>query len=185
MTAFNQPPTPELRATGDCYTAAFQALTELAPEDAFLQLGIPNDAQPRLVHGRPRLRSDYLDSYPRYGHAWIEVCDVVIDRSNGGSVVMPRRLYYALGDIEESSCHRYTIIEATKALMDYKHLGPWDGPHGHLPIQGDAECDVDALPPAALCALARSSWGKLCAYTVYADLQCSATAGERCAGMPA
>lgn len=131
MTAFNQPPLAENglpQGDGDCYRVAVDVLIALTPEDAFLRRSVDNGAV--LVHGYPRLRSDFVDGYPRYGHAWVEVGDVVIDRSNGCDTAIPRDLYYALGCIEESSCHRYTLREAVAKLEQYRHYGPWDGPHG-------------------------------------------------------
>jgi hypothetical protein len=73
----------------------------------------------------------------RHDHAWIEV-DMAfegvavesasalfcIDRSNGNDVMMPRVLYYALGEIED--VRRYTWEQAKRALLKHRHYGPWE-----------------------------------------------------------
>jgi hypothetical protein len=41
---------------------------------------------------------------------------------------MPKRAYYALGDIEEEDVRRYSIDEMSRFLEAYEHYGPWEGP---------------------------------------------------------
>jgi len=66
----------------------------------------------------------------RFGHAWVEDGDTVIDKSNGRDVRMPKSIYYALGhvydDRGDSNMHVYTPQEFRKMVMRYSHWGPWD-----------------------------------------------------------
>jgi hypothetical protein len=61
----------------------------------------------------------------RFGHAWIEVGDVVIDQSNGNDAVMPKSVYYEAGQIMD--VHRYTCSEAIRMMAKHEHFGPWEG----------------------------------------------------------
>lgn len=65
----------------------------------------------------------------RYVHAWIEVERVitwVIEKSNGNDICIPDVLYYAVGQIEQDTCRRYTKEEARILALDTGHWGPWD-----------------------------------------------------------
>ena len=62
----------------------------------------------------------------KFGHAWIEDGDTVIDMSQGRDIRMPKALYYALGNINPSNTFRYTPEEMNKKLLEFKHWGPWD-----------------------------------------------------------
>lgn len=62
----------------------------------------------------------------RFGHAWVEVDDTVFDFSNGGSHVLPRDRYYALGEIDEKEVRRYTKDETLAWMLKTHHYGPWD-----------------------------------------------------------
>lgn len=66
----------------------------------------------------------------RFGHAWVEDVDsgLVYDRSNGNEIVMPWRLYYALGrvDPQPGKLYRYTPEEARAWLNRAGHYGPWE-----------------------------------------------------------
>ena len=74
----------------------------------------------------------------KYGHAWIEDGDMVIDRSNGRDLRMPKMIYYAIAKIGQpyfdddgyhpgkENVHRYTHEETMAQIMKYEHWGPWD-----------------------------------------------------------
>lgn len=61
-----------------------------------------------------------------YGHAWVEDGDTVHDYSRGRDIQMPKMLYYAFGNIDESKQFRYTPEEMRKKILDTGHWGPWD-----------------------------------------------------------
>lgn len=46
----------------------------------------------------------------------------VIDKTNG--YIGPRELYYALGQIDDTECDRYTKEELRKNLLKFGHYGP-------------------------------------------------------------
>ena len=61
----------------------------------------------------------------RYGHAWIEIGDVVLDPSNGRFVCARTSAYYAVGEISEPvAC--YAFEEAARQMLETRHYGPWD-----------------------------------------------------------
>lgn len=111
--------TPE--ATGDCYEAAGKYI-----KDNGLIGGRSNLI---LVHGEVQQQ---VKPWLRYGHAWVEDGDLVIDVSNGRHIEMPKMLYYALGQVHsplppfEPNIVTYTVEEFRKKVMEHKHWGPWD-----------------------------------------------------------
>jgi len=62
----------------------------------------------------------------KYGHAWIEDGDTVIDTAGGKDIRMSKILYYALGNIDESKVFKYKPEEFRKKVLEYEHWGPWD-----------------------------------------------------------
>ena len=105
-------------ATGDCYEAAFNYLMENRGGGAVLVHA--------EVTGQGRIEG------VRYGHAWVEVGDKVIDRSNGRIIVMPPAIYYSLAHLQgefleyDRNMHRYTFDEAVQAIQKHGTYGPWD-----------------------------------------------------------
>ncbi len=110
---------------GDCYEAAANAL--LMPDYAG-GLGLPEDTM--LVHGRPTLARP---PFEEYGHAWLELGDVVFDLTNGRLVTGRRERYYEEGNIDSECCLKYTRQEARRRVLDYMHYGPWEGPEACPP----------------------------------------------------
>jgi len=115
---------------GDCYEAAAKYMMDECNFGA-------DDCDIVLVHGEVGGQGP-LEGV-RYGHAWVEDGDTVIDKSNGKDLRMPKVVYYALGQINRETfggggydpvggqnVHRYTWPEVRKKLLDYKHWGPWD-----------------------------------------------------------
>lgn len=99
---------------GDCYEAAGRYFMDEAL-DADKEYFV-------LVHGEVRGQGSLAGV--RFGHAWVENGDMVIDKSNGRDVRMPKAAYYALGDIRRTA--RYTAKEFRQRVLRYKHWGPWD-----------------------------------------------------------
>lgn len=65
----------------------------------------------------------------RFAHAWVEVDygdeAMVIDRSNGRAITMPRDLYYAIGEIDSTAVERYEKAEVLRHIQDTHQWGPW------------------------------------------------------------
>jgi len=59
----------------------------------------------------------------KYDHAWIEDGDMVIDKSCGRDLHIPKPVYYAIGRIENTK--RYNCQEFRQMINKYKHWGPW------------------------------------------------------------
>jgi hypothetical protein len=97
---------------GNCYEAAAKLLT--------VHCGCPGV---ELVHGTVTGQGPIAGV--RYGHAWVEVGDVVLDPSNGQFVVAGKLDYYAVGEITEPVA-RYAFREAALCMLETGHYGPWD-----------------------------------------------------------
>ena len=111
-------------ATGDCYEAAANYVINHSGLIRFLA---PPGATPNpsliLVHGEVTGQGRIEGT--KYGHAWVEDGDRVIDVSNGRDLRMSKQAYYALGGIGDN-LHVYSPEEARRKLVDYGHYGPWD-----------------------------------------------------------
>jgi hypothetical protein len=77
-----------------------------------------------LVHGE--VTGQGAIAGVKYGHAWVEEGDMVIDKSNGRDLKIPKIMYYALGHIHSDRVFKYTFDEFKKKVSKYKHWGPWD-----------------------------------------------------------
>jgi hypothetical protein len=100
---------------GDCYVVNGQEFMDMA------LLG--NDSSLRLVHGEVTGQGP-LEGV-KYGHAWIEDGNMVLDFSNGRSIIMPKSKYYEIGQIGDN-VHVYTPKQFQKRVLQYGHWGPWD-----------------------------------------------------------
>lgn len=98
-------------AAGDCYQAAGRLMTSL-PDGHTLVHG--------MVNGQGALEGK------RFGHAWIETNDTVLDHSNGRKLEVPKDLYYAIGGIREEDNKYYNRDESLKWILKAKHWGPWE-----------------------------------------------------------
>ena len=99
-----------MRGEGDCYEAAANLLH--AHRDC---PGIV------LVHGTVTGQGPIAGI--RYGHAWVEIGDVVLDPSNGRFVVARKSDYYAVGQIAATACNGFDA--AVRMMLETRHYGPW------------------------------------------------------------
>jgi len=107
---------------GDCYEAAgnFCIGSMYSPELEFV-------GEPYLVHAE--VKGQGKAEGLRFGHAWVEDDENVYDYSNGREIVMPKVVYYAIGDIQTNDpkkYQRYTFPEARAKMLKTKHYGSWD-----------------------------------------------------------
>ena len=100
-----------MRGEGDCYEAAAKLL--------YAHRSCPGIV---LVHGTVTGQGPIAGI--RYGHAWIEVGDVVLDPSNGRFVCARKSAYYAAGEIREP-LSRYDFEAAARHMLETRHYGPW------------------------------------------------------------
>ena len=113
---------------GNCYEAAGKYMMD--------QCLTNNRCGLILVHGEVGGQGPLAGV--RYGHAWVEDGDNVIDKSNGRDIKMPKFFYYAVGQIQhevfddkgyhpaKENVHRYTWEEARDKITTHGHWGPWD-----------------------------------------------------------
>jgi hypothetical protein len=101
-----------MKGEGDCYEAAAKLL--------YAHRSCPGIV---LVHGTVTGQGPIAGM--RYGHAWIEIGDVVLDPSNRRFVCARKADYYALGDINEPVT-RYVFEEAARQMLETRHYGPWE-----------------------------------------------------------
>jgi GNAT superfamily N-acetyltransferase len=110
----------EMTANGDCYEAAGNYMMRFIFGDAKDDSRIH---RLRLVHGEVTGQGP-LEGI-KYGHAWVEDGNMVIDQSNGKDLRMPKAAYYALGRIG-SNVHKYTMAEFKRKAVETGIWGPWD-----------------------------------------------------------
>lgn len=99
---------------GDCYQANGRKITDILIKG--------KGPMWKLVHGIVINQADHLPM----GHCWIENNEMVLDFSNGREIEMPKMLYYALGNIVESDCIKYTAEEVRHWILETGHWGPWE-----------------------------------------------------------
>ena len=120
---------------GDCYEAAGKYMVENC------QAG---DCNLVLVHGEVQGQGPLAGV--RYGHAWVEDGNMVIDKSNGRNLKMAKVLYYSIGAIASpdmskwakpdsindlnmfsgGNLHKYTWTSTREKILDSGTWGPWD-----------------------------------------------------------
>jgi len=114
---------------GDCYVKNGKVFAGMDWENK--ESDIPHDAIKNneivIVHGAPTLRGGpYAGN--KFGHCWLESKDTAYDYSNGNSVALDKRVYYALGNIDPDENVTYTLKEYRKKLVEKGTWGPWEGP---------------------------------------------------------
>ena len=125
-----KPPTrraskPKKTATGDCYEAAANYILSIGNS---MYGGTPDAASNlRVVHAEVAGQGPLEGT--TFGHGFVVdvAADMVIDKSNGRDLQLPRMLYYAIGGIEEiGNYHEYTYDETVAKMFQTGHYGPWD-----------------------------------------------------------
>jgi len=107
---------------GDCYYIAGQFVMEMFAPEKINFIG-----EPHLVHAE--VQGQGAISHLRYGHAWVEDDVFVYDYSNGRKIVIPKILYYKIGDIKTdkpSKYMKYTFKQARKRMVETGNYGCWD-----------------------------------------------------------
>ena len=99
--------------TGNCFPSAFHLAKKLLDH---------GEMDVRICHGVVSGTGRLVGL--RFPHGWVEIDDIVIDASNGRTVVFRRQEYYALGEVE--SVVRYSVDDAVSFMLDSMHYGPWE-----------------------------------------------------------
>ncbi len=87
-------------------------------------ISAPDAKKWKLCHGGGILQTDGKP----FGHAWVEYGNKCIDKSNGKSIELPKKVYYALGNIpvKGHKIYKYSPEETGLKMVRNKHWGPWD-----------------------------------------------------------
>jgi ADP-Ribosyltransferase in polyvalent proteins/Family of unknown function (DUF5824) len=112
---------------GDCYYAAAQLVMGNRFKHLFGDNNITYIGTPYLVHAEVRGQGKVANI--RFGHAWVEDDENIYDYSNGNQFVMPKEIYYAIGDIDNQNplkYQKYTFEEARRKMVTTRHYGEWD-----------------------------------------------------------
>lgn len=96
-----------LKGGGQCFPRAYRLMEKLGGSSLLCQ---------GMVKGK-------IGAY--HSHAWVEKDDVVYDDSLGKLAVLPKELYYSLGNVKD--VYRYKKTEVYKWMIDTEHFGPWEG----------------------------------------------------------
>lgn len=106
----------EAQKLGDCYEATAKYIIDNSL--------FGNKDNLILVHAEVTGQGDIEGV--KYGHAWVEDGNTVIDVSNGRNIKMDKKMYYALGNVNSKKMYRYSMSEVRKKLVDSGIYGPWD-----------------------------------------------------------
>ncbi len=98
----------EEHRNGDCYVVA-------------LRFVLDHGQDFKLCHGSV-IGTGPVEGIP-FGHAWVEINDMVIDQANGNSMMLPKDIYYQAGNVKDVA--RYTISEARRMMIQHETYGPW------------------------------------------------------------
>ena len=103
---------------GDCFEVAGRAMIDLTEEQEMYGM--------KLVHAYVYGQGDLTGR--RFEHAWNEQGDVVLDNSNGNSVVLRKEQYYEAGGVvgEAGAYASYDKEKSMINLLKHGHWGPWD-----------------------------------------------------------
>jgi len=71
-----------------------------------------------MVHGQGPLQGEI------YGHAWIELGDLAIDKSSDRNIQVPKELYYMAGKVTKTRV--YNRNELFTHINKTEHWGPWE-----------------------------------------------------------
>jgi hypothetical protein len=105
---------------GDCYYVAGNMAMDFFNRTKY-------EGTPYLVHAEVQGQGNLADI--RYGHAWVEDDVNVYDNSNLRHLVIPKKLYYKIGDIKTDNpkkYRKYTFAEAKKKMLETGNYGCWD-----------------------------------------------------------
>ena len=111
------------KATGNCY----QAAGDVVVMSVFKQAQENYQGEPFLVHAEVSGQGP-LEGV-RFGHAWIEDDLFVYDYSNNKEVVLPKELYYRLGEVDvknPTKYRRYDFGQARAKMLETGNYGCWD-----------------------------------------------------------
>jgi len=130
---------PDENKGGDCYEASGKYI---------MDNDFTNDNEKLiLVHGE--VTGQQALNGIRFGHAWVEkevdepminthpnmqlseqqIKDfrtIVIDKSQGRNIEMPKVMYYSIGNINPENTIRYTPEEVRRKIAEHGDWGPWD-----------------------------------------------------------
>ena len=116
---------------GDCYEAAGKYILSLST--LHMGSGGKIGGEAGGAEGLILVHAEVFGQGPlegkTFGHAFVvdTETDMVIDKSNGRNIKLPRALYYAIGGVETiGNYHEYTPQEMMENMIKYRHWGPWD-----------------------------------------------------------
>lgn len=104
---------------GDCYVAAGRIAMRNNNDIDF-------HGTPYLVHAQ--VEGQGAIKGLKYGHAWIEDDYFVYDYSNNRNLVIPKELYYSIGNVTTKApyYYKYNFKDAVKKMTETGHYGSWD-----------------------------------------------------------
>ena len=112
---------------GDCYVVAGTiAINKKLPLSKVKNKIVNFVGTPYVVHAQVMGQGEIENL--KYGHAWVEDDIFVYDFSNGRELILPKELYYTLGNIvkEKPKYFKYTFNEAVNKMLETGHYGSWE-----------------------------------------------------------
>jgi predicted ABC-type ATPase len=100
---------------GDCYDSAWNRTVYGEDAQALAKM---MRKEVKLCHGYPT----HPPTGKKMGHAWVEVGDLVMDHD----MALPKRTYYAVGQIDPTTVTKYTAKQAMEQALKKGTYGPFE-----------------------------------------------------------
>lgn len=117
---------PKENTGGNCYEVAGNIAMDNKMPKSLRNKSTNFNGTPFVVHAQVTGQGA-IDNV-KYGHAWVEDDVFVYDFSNGRELIIPKELYYYIGQIEMKKpiYYKYPFDVAVEKMLTSKHYGPWE-----------------------------------------------------------
>lgn len=117
---------PKENTGGNCYEVAGNIAMDSKMPKSLRNKSTNFNGTPYVVHAQVTGQGA-IDNV-KYGHAWVEDDVFVYDFSNGRELIIPKELYYFIGQVEMKKpiYYKYPFDVAVEKMLSSKHYGPWE-----------------------------------------------------------
>lgn len=117
---------PKENTGGNCYEVAGNIAMDNKMPKSLRNKSTNFNGTPFVVHAQVTGQGA-IDNV-KYGHAWVEDDVFVYDFSNGRELIIPKELYYYIGQVEMKKpiYYKYPFDVAVEKMLSTKHYGPWE-----------------------------------------------------------
>lgn len=131
---------PKKNRYGDCFVVSAKYVLDnamMGGEDLVLVHGIPtgqgaisgiqySHAWVEKTNKEPENTEESNEKIEQIKSAFPDMNVIVIDRSNGRNIEIPKPVYYGIGNIDESKTKKYTVDQVRSMIAKHGTWGPWE-----------------------------------------------------------